>query len=95
MKDGNHPVEDETVRRQFEWSDTSPSVAVAETVALAADSEPTLIDPLFEELDPGALDAVVRSDGAAEPTVSFTVCEYEVTVSSDGEVVVRPAERSA
>jgi len=91
MSDETHSSDDNTVRRRYEWSDTSPSVAVAETVALAADSDPTAIDPLFEEIDPGALDAVVRSTGAAEPTVSFTVSEFTVTVSSDGEVVVRPA----
>lgn len=91
MKDETHSSDDNTVRRRYEWSETSPSVAVAETVALAADTDPTAIEPLFEELDPGALDAVVCSEGAAEPTVSFRINEFTVTVTSDGEVVVRPA----
>lgn len=89
MEDGNGPADDGTVRERYDWSKTSPSVAVAETVALAADSEPTAIAPLYDELDAAALDEVVTSDGAT-PTVSFRMSEYAVTVSGDGEVVVRP-----
>jgi len=92
--DGDEPNgEDETIRAQFEWASTVPSTAVIETVAIALDREPTTIEPLYESIDPDALDALLRSNGspatANDVTVSFVVADRQVTVHSRGDVVVR------
>lgn len=85
------------VRAQYEWSSTSPSAAVIETVAVAVDRDPTTIAPLYESVDPDALDAVVQSDGGPTNTdtvtVTFVFADRQVTVHSTGEVVVRGPER--
>ena len=84
------------VRAQYEWSSTPPSIAVIETVAIAVDREPTSIEPLYESVDPDALDALVQSNGAPTDsdsvTVSFRFAEQQVTVHGTGEIVVRPVE---
>lgn len=89
-------VANETVRAQYEWSSTSPSTAVIKTVAIALDREPTTIDPLYEFVDPDALDTVIQSYGAATDTdpvtVSFVFAEQQITIYSSGEVVVHPVE---
>ena len=88
-----HDGEDETIRAQYEWASTAPSTAVIETVAIALDREPTTIEPLYESIDPDALDALLRSNGspatANDVTVSFVVADRQVTVHSRGDVVVR------
>jgi len=85
--------DDTTVRSQFNWEVTPPSLAIIETVAEAVDGEPTTIDPLYEYVDPDALDVVVRSKsiraGGEPTTVSFDFADQRVTVHSDGRVVVR------
>ena len=93
--DSNKPSgEDDTIRAQFEWASTAPSMAVIETVAIALDRELTTIEPLYESIDPDALDALLRSNGslatANDVTVSFVVADHQVTVHSRGDVVVRP-----
>ena len=84
---------DGIVRAQYEWSSTLPSTAVVETVAVAINREPTATEPLYESVDPDALDALMQSDSvqtAAESvTISFVFADQEVTVHSTGEVVVR------
>lgn len=80
-----------TVHAHYEWSETAPSIAVVETVAAAVDRDVTAIGPLYESVDPDALDALVQSDEptkTGETTVSFTVADRAVTVHSRGEVVV-------
>lgn len=86
---------DEVVRGRYEWSSTRPSTAVIESVAAAADRAPTELEPLYNYVDPDALDALVRagSTQATEgvTTLVFRFDGYDVTVYSDGEVVVEPA----
>ena len=85
--------EAETIRAQYEWSSTAPSTAVIETVAIALDREPTTIEPLYESIDPDALDALLQPNGSPattnDVTVSFVVADRQVTVHSRGDVVVR------
>lgn len=77
-------------RDKFDWTDISPSLAVIETIAEAADCDPIKLEPLFETIDPDALDRVMRGNGT-DPhernlTVSFLYNGYEVTVQSKGVV---------
>lgn len=82
------------VHAQYEWSSTPPSTAVIETVAIAVNREPTTLEPLYESLDPDALDTLVRSTGTTSEngetmSVSFSFADRQVTVHSRGDVIVR------
>jgi hypothetical protein len=70
---------------RFDADGFPPSVAVAETLEAALDEWG---QPLFDYVDPEALDALVSESASA--TVSFDVESATVTVHSDGRVFVRP-----
>lgn len=97
--DGPAGSRDEVIRATFDWSEVTPSTAVVETVAIAANRDPLELEPLFDSVDPDALDTLVRSTENDSPdgnaTVRFVHDGYEVTVHRDGTVVVRPVEASA
>lgn len=86
----------EAVRAEFEWTLTSPAIAVVETVSEACDLDPRDVAPLYETIDPDALDALVGSGldelRDDELRVSFTYEGQRVTVTRAGEVVVRPLD---
>lgn len=86
--DGN-----EAIRATFDWASTSPSTAVIETVAAVSDSEPMAIVPLYEAVDPDALDSLVVANGQCSsrsgPTVTFGFAGYDVSVRGDGTVAVQ------
>ncbi|WP_411964818.1 HalOD1 output domain-containing protein [Haloferax sp. YSMS24] len=82
---------DDAVSATFDWSSVRPSAAVVEVYAVATNQNPSVLDPLFEFIDPDALDTLVRSSVSAsadDVTVSFTVADRRVTVDSSGLVVV-------
>ena len=82
-----------TVRARYDWAATPPPMAVIETVAVALDRKETAFEPLYESVDPDALDALLQSNGssatAGEVTVRFTLAGRQVPVHGSGEVVVR------
>jgi hypothetical protein len=59
-------------------------------VAAAADSDPSVLPPLYDYIEPDALDALVSN--MADGEVAFTYAGYDVTVDSDGTVTVRASE---
>lgn len=66
-------------------ADDRVSVAVLEAVAAEEGCEPTDLDvPLYEHVDPEALDALVSSP--IEGHVSFTYHGYRLTVDGEGTV---------
>ncbi|MFC4449293.1 MULTISPECIES: HalOD1 output domain-containing protein [Halorussus] len=70
------------------------SAAVIDAVAEAADVDPAeLGTPLYDQIDPDALDNLFsdRHNGMPRGSghVVFTLLDYEVTVYSDGHIVVR------
>jgi hypothetical protein len=83
-------------RRRFDWTETKPSRAVVDVVATALEVAPTEIEPLYNAVDPDALDRIVvdpvgdRDTAAVE--VSFTFADREVTVEGAGAVVVEPVD---
>ena len=87
---------DGAIRAEYDWTATPASIAVIEMVAAACDTEPTQLGPLYEAVDPDALNSLVRSTGygpaADGSTVKFEVADRSVTVHGDGAVVVRPVE---
>lgn len=75
-------------------SEESLSAVVIQAVADAAGLEPAeLGTPLYDQIDPDALDNLFsdRHNGTPRGSghVAFTLLDYEVTVYSDGHVVVR------
>ncbi len=66
-------------------ADDRASTAVLEAVAAEEGCEPTELDvPLYEHVDPEALDALVSSPLSGH--VSFTYHGYELTVDGGGAV---------
>ena len=74
----------------------APSTAVVETVAIAANCEPTVLEPWYETIGPDALGTLIRSMGTrlteGGATITFAFDGHEVTVQRAGSVVVRPDE---
>ena len=68
------------------------SVTVVQTVAAVTGTEPEDVEPLYDVIDPNALDALFRpvSEGSSRRTasVSFTLHGLDVTVHASGEIVV-------
>jgi hypothetical protein len=74
-------------------------MAVVQTLAVALNREETGLEPLYEFVDPDALDALLQSDSSlaipGDVTVQFTAADRQITVHSSGDVIVRadPLER--
>lgn len=84
---------DETRFAEFDPLDGEVCVDVVTAVADALDRDPVALEPLSVAVDPEALDALVgrtRVATAAVTSVSFEYLGYEVTVSSDGWIVLVP-----
>lgn len=64
-------------------AESVPSEDVVQTVAAREGADPTSLDPLYEAIDPDALDSAVDS-GAV---VSFEYEGYEITVD-EGTVTI-------
>lgn len=61
--------------------DTPVSLAVIECVSEVDDSDPETRPPLYEAIDPDALNNLFRDRNSAE--VTFTYLDYKITVTSD------------
>lgn len=76
----------------YDWAVTSPVAAVTELVADATDRDSVALDPLYDYVDPDALNALVASsndDSAPRVRITITYAGYEVTLRRDGHVRLR------
>lgn len=94
---GDGDVRDDRVDRHrtcHDWEgDGSVSTSVVQGVAAVTGDAPTEIEPLYEAVDPDALDRLVaslRGDGGGE--VRFVLDGCEVTVEADGAIEFRHPE---
>lgn len=91
VTDSKPAREGNVTRHTFEDS-VRPSVAVVEAVATATGYDPYDVPPLYEVVDPDALDDLFASkhDGTPRRTgrVTFRLAGCDVTVTGRGEVVV-------
>ncbi|ELY90756.1 HalOD1 output domain-containing protein [Natrialba taiwanensis] len=84
-------------------SGTQPSIEILQQIATAEGVEPTELEPpLYNVIDPDALDALVQSMAdrtntdfetqtkPARSKIEFTYCGYTVRVDETGRVDVRP-----
>lgn len=80
------------VRRRFDWSTVSPSAAAVETVVAFTGRSPEEIEPLYETVDPDAMDVLVAgSEPEAAVSLTLTLGDHEIHVRSGGDVVVSDA----
>ena len=89
---GYDPMTD-TYHHQYDWDSSERlSCAIIAAVATVADTEPTELEPLYECVDPDALNALFRPLSEDRPRsrgrLSFFLDEYEVTVHGHGEIIV-------
>ncbi|MDZ5812419.1 HalOD1 output domain-containing protein [Halorubrum sp. AD140] len=99
MTSDNEPEEadesttEPTASVQHTWSaPTQPSTAVIEALAASTGRDPTAMPPLYDYVDPDALDALLGSrtgDPEDSVTVSFAYDGVAVRVASSGWVEVR------
>ena len=85
---GCTPVVD--ARYQQDGSE-SPTEVIIEAVAEAADVEPLELPPLYEFIDPDALDTLFQQhEGAvdSEAVLSFRIDDWNVFVRADGRIRV-------
>ncbi len=72
------------------------STAVVEALANANDVDPLELDPLYEAVDPDALDSLFSTTDGSSRThhgkVQFTTNGYEVEVTSTGRVHLTPED---
>ena len=61
-------------------STASASERVVGTVADAEDAEPTELSPLYEAIDPDALDSLVEGSDD-DLCIDFECCGYDITVT--------------
>lgn len=77
-------------RAHHDWTETTPSRAVIDALATVLECDPTDVGPLYDALDPDALDELLSRDADTGIVVAFTVEGFRVRVGGDGELVVRP-----
>ena len=91
------PIEFDSERREYraryDPEAVAPSVAVIDVVRTVFDDERDP-RPLYEVVDPDALDSLLESrsnrDRRDPISVSFPYAGVRVTVTSDGRITVRP-----
>lgn len=79
------------VTQPVESTNQPVSVVVVEAIAAATDQSPLEVDPLYDTIDPEALDELfhnVGSQSRARGRIKFVHCGYEVTVEDTGDVTI-------
>lgn len=92
-----HP-ESKTYHTRVDWKSQEPlSTTVISAVAAITGIEPTRLEPLYQRVDPDALDSLFRPREETERTgcsLSFVLAGCEVTVHGRGEIVIQPPQAS-
>lgn len=93
QSDQDESVAGSTCMIRHEWGESdSPSTAVIEAVAAATNHDPTDMSPLYDHIDPDALDLLMTSqaaDRANAITVAFIYENVAVRIDSRGWVAVQ------
>ena len=63
---------------------------IVDSVAAATDQEPTELHPLYDVIDPEALETLVESVSTPSASVRFFYHGFKVTVSADRTVTLTP-----
>lgn len=79
------------LRLSFDPEQTKPLKAVISALAVALDTDPLDLDPIYYAIDTNALNALVSADGAGdvEAALAFSYEQLEVEVCRSGHLSVR------
>lgn len=86
MTESLHAVRTETAAETTAAADVQPSVLVVEAVAETTGTDPLELPPLYDAIDPDALDVLVADGGQSH--VEFAYDGHEIAVHEDGAVAV-------
>lgn len=81
--------EDRSGHTVYEYGERPPSEAIVDAIADALGSPPDECGPLYDAIDPDALDAAMAHDASLR--TRFTYADHEVVVTP-ARVYVRPLE---
>jgi hypothetical protein len=105
MDEDNHPDDPPTEPRRAVFhtrysGDERPTEAVLRALSAVEGVEPTEIDPpLYETVDPDALDRLLGDPVVGDPggvvVVRFCVSGYRVVIKNNGEVTIFETENDA
>lgn len=76
------------VTDEFDPESTAASTAVVCAVAGTLDAQPREIDPIYDAVDPDALDAVFEDPDRVPAVVSFGYEGFTVSVCGSGEITL-------
>lgn len=82
------PIVDANFR---EDGSSSPAEAIVHAVAEAADVDPVELAPLYESIDPDAIDALFQDHAGtvdSEATLGFRIDHWNIFVRGDGRIRV-------
>ena len=86
---------DEMLSPVSKTSDDSATLTIVERIATLEGRDPVTLPPLYDTIDPEALDSLVGSstagDSRSPTTIRFTYCGYDVRVRGDGEIGISSA----
>lgn len=85
----------ETYRTVCSWGNESFTTTVVEAVEAIQDNEVTELPPLFERVDPDALEQLFQSTADSEHQrtagrLTFPYAGFLVTIHADGEITFNP-----
>ena len=101
MPSTNDPADEPTAQcvTTFDPADSRPSEAVVTAVATQLEADPVELSPLYDVVNPDALDDLVehaqRTETGETQLVWFTYEGFDVGVRSDGQVRIRDATATA
>lgn len=72
----------------LDYHNDSLSLSVIEAIADATDTDPVELEPLYNVVDPEALDQLFQGTTPATARVQFSYGEHTVEVRSDGTILV-------
>lgn len=78
-----------SVRNQYDWGSTGPSIAFVESVAEAMNSNKNEITPLYDVTDPDAVNALL-TETTGEISLTLTYHDLQVSLYGTGKVTVEP-----
>lgn len=76
------------VESALDHHNDSPSLRVIDALATTTGTDPLELDPLYEAVDPEALDKLFQDDSGAFAVVSFEYEGHSVEVRGDGTISV-------
>jgi len=88
------PSRSDVTYAEFEWDAVTPLVAITRALADRTDDETGDVGPLYEYVEPDALNGLLlgRSWYSPDLKITFRVEEHVVVVDSEGAVRIQPTE---